>query len=354
MNLTSSFVHRKPLSQFFRLITQLNLAPVNCIFVFDGRTCPKSQCSQREISEYQLYDDAKSFIEPAGFHCHVAPGKANAELVEMNQRGVIDMILTTDGDTNLLALRPLCVAQVNSQESHQLNELVLNIYDINAVRHALPESVEHHCKRLLTYDLNDGHSVDNAIKPTTSWTISPLGPSTSHWVPLIQDIQALTKCCRSTLNWTDDKILRNFEQKVYAGAVTQILCSKQVYYDYRDGSLLAARLTQQIANQTTLLNPKPVLPISVLNPQTVDPQETVPATFSTRYFIQDVLLALGQPSSNIAKSGDSSIQLHVPVVLLLAATNPSRYGRVIDQPSPPISQDFRLLEGAPSAIHRDD
>ncbi|KAG7087149.1 hypothetical protein E1B28_013129 [Marasmius oreades] len=236
-----------------------------------------------------------------------------------------------DGDGDLIGLDPLCVAQVSLKETNRLNELVLDIYDISTISQTLPKFP---------------HS------RTTSWTCSPLGPSAvSHWVPLIQDIQALAKCCRSTLNWTDNEILKNFdEQKVYPGTVIQILCSKEVYYDYRDGSLLAARPTQKIANQTTLLNPKPVLPIRVLDPRNFDPRETVPTTFSTSYFIQDVLLALGRPSSKTVNGSDNAIHLHIPVVLLLAATNPSRYGRLIDQPSPPISRKFYLIGGAPSII----
>ncbi|KAK7049966.1 hypothetical protein VNI00_005397 [Paramarasmius palmivorus] len=391
------------LSQFFRFITQLSQATVNCIFVFDGKGRPKKKRGRRVLTRHLpvSHNDAKSFIVAGGFHHHTAPGEADAELAEMNRRDMIDMIISPDSD--LFALGASCIAQINSAESKEFDELIVDIYYVHEICQAMALSRE----RFILYALIAGNDLDDGVdscgpqtamkaaeswampflsryqllssgqqvaecltdlkmevinilaekapakakkvqasvfpqrealdafaKPLTSWTNSHTGPiDAASWVPSIQDIRALTECCRVHLRWDDEEILNKFVRMVYPGAVIQILCSKQVYYDYQDGTLLAARVnataSRRVANRTLLMNPKPKLPLRILDPRLIDPQESVAACFSVIHFTSEVLITLGRGQT----IQSAAIELQIPMVLLFAATHPSRYGRLIRAPS---------------------
>jgi hypothetical protein len=60
------------LSQFFKFITQLTLATVSCVFVFDGKGRPKKKRGRNVIVQHApaSHTDARSFINAAGFHSH--------------------------------------------------------------------------------------------------------------------------------------------------------------------------------------------------------------------------------------------------------------------------------------------
>uniref|UniRef100_A0A0W0FQJ0 Uncharacterized protein n=1 Tax=Moniliophthora roreri TaxID=221103 RepID=A0A0W0FQJ0_MONRR len=85
-----------------------------------------------------------------------------------------------------------------------------------------------------------------------------------------------------------------------------------------------------IASQMVLLDPK--LASFITNPYHDDPHEMVYATFSIVHFVQEVLLALGLPSTTSHHPVDLCFQ--VPRVLLFTATHPSQYGPVPKQIAP--------------------
>ncbi|KAK7043085.1 hypothetical protein VNI00_008439 [Paramarasmius palmivorus] len=408
------------LSQFLWFLLQLTRATVNCIFVFDGMHRPQMKRGTQVVSHQEPapIDEVKSLILPAGFHYHTAPGEAEAELAELNKRGIIDMIISPDSD--LFALGATCIAKVNSKESKELDELVVDVYDVCEINRVMGMNQE----RFLVYTLLAGNDLDDGIKgcgplfslgaaqslsvpflsqyqalsdekrvrdlleelkvdlihifkanpgtlpskspaisrtlqsskfplyapldafarPLTSWSRnSPATmPDTTKWVPRIPDIRGLAERCHTVIKWHDELLLKKFLHKVYPGVILQMLCSKHVYYDYRDGTLLAARADtpeQRIAAKTMLLNPESILPSRILDPRRVNPQETVGAIFSILPFTSDVLLALGRTHT----IQSSAIRLQIPTVLIFAATHPSRYGRLTDQPQVHNRQDLEIL-----------
>ncbi|KAL0578201.1 hypothetical protein V5O48_003776 [Marasmius crinis-equi] len=318
---------RTVLAELFQLVIQLSKTTTNCIFVLtESSSFGGMPVTRRD------WENISAIIHASGFHYHVAPGDVNSELSEMSRRGVIDMILT--GDQDSIEAGGVCVACVNWERSHFLSqEIVLDVYD---GRHL--------------------HGTSNSIG-ATSWSKSSQGPSAMPtWRPLIQNIGALAECCSSVLNWGEQAILTYFEEQVYPGAVVRILSSKRVLYDYREGILIAGDLqlsnsarAKPVVMQTTLLDPKPKLPLRILNPRRFDPHATTLASFSTAFFVTTVLEALGM--TDLYVPGDihnSSIRLAVPMILLFAAANPGRYGHVVKPQKKSLSTRFHLLQGSPT------
>ncbi|KAH9939893.1 PIN domain-like protein, partial [Amylocystis lapponica] len=83
---------------FYRLARLFSL-PVLVIFVFDGANRPGVKRGTKVLpNQHWLTDGFKTFVEAFGFKWHNAPGEAEAELGHMNRQGIIDAVLTDDGD----------------------------------------------------------------------------------------------------------------------------------------------------------------------------------------------------------------------------------------------------------------
>ncbi|KAF8228871.1 hypothetical protein L208DRAFT_1289412 [Tricholoma matsutake] len=85
---------------FFKLCHQLK-TPAVFVFVFDGPCRPERVKRQ----DPELIEASKQLIDMFGFYCHqvshhsvctTAPAEAEAELSELNQLGLIDVIITED------------------------------------------------------------------------------------------------------------------------------------------------------------------------------------------------------------------------------------------------------------------
>ncbi|KAF8190100.1 PIN domain-like protein [Pholiota molesta] len=98
---------------FYRLCHLLTL-PVIPIFVFDGPNRPskKRGTAVRTVRSHWLTLPFQKFIEAFGFYWYMAPGEAEADLVELNRKEKIDMIVSEDSDT--MALGACCVIRLKN------------------------------------------------------------------------------------------------------------------------------------------------------------------------------------------------------------------------------------------------
>ncbi|KAI5457347.1 hypothetical protein BGZ63DRAFT_516032 [Mariannaea sp. PMI_226] len=84
---------------FYRLNRFLGM-PIEPIFVFDGPDKPKFKRNKRSGRGDTLATaQAKRLIQLFGFTIHDAPGEAEAECALLQQRGIVDVVLSEDVDT---------------------------------------------------------------------------------------------------------------------------------------------------------------------------------------------------------------------------------------------------------------
>ncbi|CAK7565050.1 MAG: hypothetical protein SEPTF4163_002958 [Sporothrix epigloea] len=85
---------------FYRLVRLLGM-PIQPIFVFDGLNKPLFKRNKRSTGsgDGMATAMAKRLIRMFGFYVHDAPGEAEAECALLQQRGVVDAVLSEDVDT---------------------------------------------------------------------------------------------------------------------------------------------------------------------------------------------------------------------------------------------------------------
>ncbi|KAI1965194.1 hypothetical protein LOZ58_001040 [Ophidiomyces ophidiicola] len=85
---------------FYRL-TRLLALPIHPIFVFDGPRRPEYKRGKIVIRDGRAgghLRSAKRLIELFGFHCHNAPGEAEAECAKLQANGIVDAAMSNDID----------------------------------------------------------------------------------------------------------------------------------------------------------------------------------------------------------------------------------------------------------------
>ncbi|KAJ3739353.1 PIN domain-like protein, partial [Lentinula raphanica] len=137
----------KGLTQLFKRFCQFYRAGVRCTLVFDGPQRGARKRGRAVITdparEPLLYRQARNLSQLFGFNVHQAAGDAEAELAEMNRRGIVDAVLTTDSDSFALGTpRIMTIAtSVHYHHQHQTQthactetKLVVNIYEMSKIR----------------------------------------------------------------------------------------------------------------------------------------------------------------------------------------------------------------------------
>ncbi|KAJ7218366.1 PIN domain-like protein [Mycena pura] len=91
------FRHVQPERIFFNKLCRFLYLPAKFIFVFDGTQKPSMKRNKRgQVQE--MWAHVRPLIHAFGFETHTAPGEGEAELAHMNFEGIIDAVLTMDGD----------------------------------------------------------------------------------------------------------------------------------------------------------------------------------------------------------------------------------------------------------------
>ena len=84
---------------YYRLLKLLAL-PIHPLFVYDGKNKPLVKRG-RAISRWGTCianETSKKLVNQFKFPCHVAPGEAEAECALLQKRGIVDMVMSQDGD----------------------------------------------------------------------------------------------------------------------------------------------------------------------------------------------------------------------------------------------------------------
>ncbi|KAJ7198507.1 PIN domain-like protein, partial [Mycena pura] len=82
---------------FFNKLCRFLYLPTKFIFVFDGTQKPSMKRNKRTQVQ-EMWTHVHPLIHAFGFETHTAPGEGEAELAHMNSKGIIDAVLTMDGD----------------------------------------------------------------------------------------------------------------------------------------------------------------------------------------------------------------------------------------------------------------
>ncbi|KAF8130008.1 PIN domain-like protein [Mycena galopus ATCC 62051] len=86
---------------FYKLVA-LHDAGAIVVFVFDGPDRPSIKRNKKvKAQPHWLVEEFQELIELFGFYSYTAPGEGEAELACLSQHGLIDAVLTDDGDTFL-------------------------------------------------------------------------------------------------------------------------------------------------------------------------------------------------------------------------------------------------------------
>ncbi|KAJ3752656.1 PIN domain-like protein, partial [Lentinula raphanica] len=121
----------KGLTQLFKRFCQLYRAGVWCTLVFDGPQRATQKRGKAVITdpahEPLLYRQARDLSQLFGFNVHQAAGDAEGELAEMNRRGIIDAVLTTDSDSFALGTPRIMTITTSTK-------LIVNIYEMSKIR----------------------------------------------------------------------------------------------------------------------------------------------------------------------------------------------------------------------------
>ena len=91
---------------FYRLLRILAL-PIHPLFVYDGKNKPLSKRGQT-VSRYGTClanESSKKLVEQFRFPWHAAPGEAEAECARLQQQGLVDMVMSQDGDAIMFGSR---------------------------------------------------------------------------------------------------------------------------------------------------------------------------------------------------------------------------------------------------------
>lgn len=84
---------------YYRLLRLLAL-PIHPLFVYDGKNKPLSKRGQT-VSRYGTClanETSKKLLEQFRFPHHTAPGEAEAECAQLQRQGLVDMVMSQDGD----------------------------------------------------------------------------------------------------------------------------------------------------------------------------------------------------------------------------------------------------------------
>ncbi|TCD65483.1 hypothetical protein EIP91_002567 [Steccherinum ochraceum] len=121
---------------FLRLAIYFNLA-VHLVLVEDGSQRPAYK-REKEVRTcpHWLTEAAREISESMGFTWHVAPGEAEAELARLNALGLIQAVLTDDGDAWLFGARTVLR---NPDECNKRSnaDMKTSMYKVTAVEETL-------------------------------------------------------------------------------------------------------------------------------------------------------------------------------------------------------------------------
>ncbi|KAJ3858593.1 hypothetical protein EV359DRAFT_68888 [Lentinula novae-zelandiae] len=96
--------------------------------------CGLSKTGRQVITnELDYLKQSKTLVQHFGYHCHMAPGDAEAEIVDMLKQGIIDTVLSKDSDVFPLGVESVMNLVVLQDKSRYWQELSIRIYSVRAI-----------------------------------------------------------------------------------------------------------------------------------------------------------------------------------------------------------------------------
>ncbi|KAF8177219.1 PIN domain-like protein [Pholiota molesta] len=117
---------------FFKMLTEFIKAPVSLIFVLDGAARPPFKRGHHvQDRPIWMMDLAIELVEIFGYQIHRAPGEAEAELAELNRKGYIHGVISSDSDAVLYGTHCSFEGNIPKSERDYPDEYI--IYTENAI-----------------------------------------------------------------------------------------------------------------------------------------------------------------------------------------------------------------------------
>ncbi|KAI9691953.1 MAG: hypothetical protein M1820_009661 [Bogoriella megaspora] len=122
---------------FYRLLRLLSLS-IHPLFVFDGPNKPPFKRNKRTGQNIASVPDflAKQLLQQFGYPYHKAPGEAEAECALLQQKGVVDAVLSEDVDTLMFGSGTI-LRNWSSEQRANGSPTHVNVYDAQEVREGL-------------------------------------------------------------------------------------------------------------------------------------------------------------------------------------------------------------------------
>ncbi|KAJ7812763.1 PIN domain-like protein [Mycena leptocephala] len=263
------------LKALFYKLAILNQAGVSAVFAFDGSDRPSiKRDKQVKKKPNWLVAEFIKLIELYGFHYHMAPGEADADLGYLDEfECIIDGILTDDGDVALFGARRILRRQARrdhrySSESLQktlgltrggllllailgvgttirwgllVAAVILRMHLLAADSHFLVQWRQDLRIELATNSRGFLRNKQIAlstkipdtfpslrvlhlyVRPVTSWSDGFVPPATENWTVKLPDLPGLAKYCKEEFGWKADVIVDKFQRLIFSGLCTRRL-----------------------------------------------------------------------------------------------------------------------------------
>ncbi|KAI9685500.1 MAG: hypothetical protein M1822_004358 [Bathelium mastoideum] len=132
------------LRTFFYRLLRLLLLSIHPLFVFDGPNQPPFKRNKRTGQNIASVPDflAKQLLQQFGFPYHRAPGEAEAECALLQQKGVVDAVLSEDVDT-LMFGSGITIRNWSSELRSGGTPTHVNLYDAQKIK-AGPSEMDPH------------------------------------------------------------------------------------------------------------------------------------------------------------------------------------------------------------------
>ena len=106
--------------------------PVQPLFVFDGKDKPKWKRDKLSgVGDKELNGDAKRLLKLLGITWHNAPGEAEAECALLQKHGIVDAVLSEDGDTLMFGCTR-ALSKYSSESKSSPTPTHVNMYDVSS------------------------------------------------------------------------------------------------------------------------------------------------------------------------------------------------------------------------------
>ncbi|KAJ7882730.1 hypothetical protein B0H14DRAFT_2565125, partial [Mycena olivaceomarginata] len=213
---------------FYRIAYLLTF-PIRVVFVFDGPARPEIKRGTNVLARgHPLTSPFQKLIEVFGYHWHTAPGEAEAELGQLSDLSIIDLVITTDIDALIFwcknlddfGIRGCGIGLAHAVARGGLGDSLLS----KALEH--PDDTPEFLLFLTTWKTalalefaTDPHGYLGSRRKLIAATIN----HTTSFPDLAPDLGRMASFCQLQFGWNAGQVSSKFIKLVYSGIVLQSL-----------------------------------------------------------------------------------------------------------------------------------